>query len=182
MTTNDVAERTLSRDELKAMGEILLPFEPSVPLNISWEGAALLDQRKAKVDPSRVRERPSVKFTPEPGAYYTLALVGPDGPNHNTSSGSSCFCHRVWRHWLVVNIRGNEVQKGDEVTDYSGPSPPKGAGLRRYTFVLFKQPSSIVWTPLMNDARGRSGFSINDWVIRHRLQPVGCQLFFADAS
>ena len=35
---------------------------------------------------------------------------------------------REWHHWLVINIPGNQVEKGDEISQYIGAGPPKGTG------------------------------------------------------
>lgn len=33
-----------------------------------------------------------------------------------------------FQHWLVTNIPGNDVSKGDELTAYIGSGAPKGTG------------------------------------------------------
>lgn len=43
--------------------------------------------------------------------------------------------YREWRHWLVMNIPGCAVSKGDEVAVYVGSGPPEGTGLHRYVFL-----------------------------------------------
>jgi hypothetical protein len=65
---------------------------------------------------------------------YTLILydskaVSPSG-NHN--------------HWLVINIPGNSLRKGElnegtTLLSYKGPSPPSGSGEHIYTFEIYKQ-------------------------------------------
>lgn len=49
-------------------------------------------------------------------------LTDPDAPSRQNPK------LREWRHWLVVNIPGSEVSKGQTISDYNGPSPPKGTG------------------------------------------------------
>lgn len=46
---------------------------------------------------------------------------------------------REVRHWLVVNIPGNNVDEGETKWSYIGSGPPKGTNLHRYVFLVFKQ-------------------------------------------
>ncbi|MFT7813452.1 phosphatidylethanolamine-binding protein 4 [Arapaima gigas] len=70
---------------------------------------------------------------------YTLMMVDPDAPSRRSPTRSH------WRHWLVVDILGSDLQKGDikgsVLTEYRPPSPPANTGLHRYQFLLFEQPS-----------------------------------------
>jgi hypothetical protein len=69
---------------------------------------------------------------------YTLILydskaVSPSG-NHN--------------HWLVINIPGNSLSKGElnegtTLLSYKGPAPPSGSGEHKYTFELYKQNGDL---------------------------------------
>jgi len=69
---------------------------------------------------------------------YTLILydskaVSPSG-NHN--------------HWLVINIPGNSLRKGElnegtTLLPYKGPAPPSGSGQHKYTFELYKQNGDL---------------------------------------
>lgn len=45
--------------------------------------------------------------------------------------------------WLVTNILGADLSKGEVLSDYIGSGPPKGTGLHRYIFLLYKQPQKI---------------------------------------
>ncbi len=59
------------------------------------------------------------------------------------------------RHWIVANIPGGDVHKGEEISKYAGAGPPKGSGLNlefpnlmivglhRYVFLLFEQKGKI---------------------------------------
>lgn len=42
---------------------------------------------------------------------------------------------REWRHWLVGNIPGFDVSKGETLSEYIGSGPPKDTGLHRYIFL-----------------------------------------------
>ena len=60
-------------------------------------------------------------------------MTDPDAP-----SRANPFVGEV-RHWLVVNIPGNDLVKGDTIAEYRGSGAPKGTGLHRYIFLLYKQ-------------------------------------------
>ncbi|KAI1706288.1 protein D2 [Ditylenchus destructor] len=44
---------------------------------------------------------------------------------------------------MVANIRENNICSGLQVAEYWGPDPPKGAGCRRYLFLVYKQKKRI---------------------------------------
>ena len=56
-------------------------------------------------------------------------LLDPDAPSRADPK------FREWRHWLVVNIPGSDVAKGEEVAAYIGSGPPEGTGLHRYVYL-----------------------------------------------
>jgi len=58
---------------------------------------------------------------------YTLILHDPDAVGGNKI------------HWLVINIPGNRVDKGESILQYEGPHPPRGSGIHRYCFLLLEQ-------------------------------------------
>jgi phosphatidylethanolamine-binding protein (PEBP) family uncharacterized protein len=50
-------------------------------------------------------------------------------------------CGRFFLHWLVINIPGLDVKRGEVITPYMGPAPPKGR--HRYVFLLYKQSGRL---------------------------------------
>lgn len=38
------------------------------------------------------------------------------------------FNYREWHHFIVVNIKGNDISSGCVMSDYVGSGPPKGTG------------------------------------------------------
>lgn len=60
-------------------------------------------------------------------AFNLLSLHSdPDAPSRKEPK------YREWRHWVVVNIPGGDVSKGEVCAEYVGAGPPKGTGLHRY--------------------------------------------------
>ncbi|XP_055323149.1 protein D3-like [Sitodiplosis mosellana] len=91
-----------------------------------------------ELKPSQIQDKPTeVAWPCKEGAYYTVLMYNPDGPSRVAP------VNREYRHWLVVNIPENDIEKGQEVVGYSKGVPPKGSGLHRYVFLVFKQPKII---------------------------------------
>jgi hypothetical protein len=85
--------------------------------------------------PLQTAKQPIVIYdTTDINDKYTLIMydskaVSPSG-NHN--------------HWLMINIPGNSLRRGDlsegtTLLSYKGPAPPSGSGQHKYTFELYKQ-------------------------------------------
>lgn len=87
------------------------------------------------VKPSEAIDRPSVSYESQGDALWTLALTSLDG--HLTEG------EKEYIHWLVANIPGDIVEKGDTIVEYLQPFPLKGTGFHRYVFVLYKQGGKV---------------------------------------
>ncbi|KAK9765896.1 hypothetical protein K7432_005420, partial [Basidiobolus ranarum] len=79
------------------------------------------------------QKQPSIHFDAEANAKYTLIFADPDAPSRSNHTLGE------FRHWLVGNIPGNDIAKGDIITAYLGPAAPPGTGFHRYTFKLYRQ-------------------------------------------
>lgn len=51
-----------------------------------------------------------------------LGFADPDAPSRKEPK------FREWHHWLVGNIPGGDVKKGDTLSEYVGSGPPQGTG------------------------------------------------------
>lgn len=58
----------------------------------------------------------------DPQKLYTLVLTDPDAPSRKDPK------FREWHHFLVTNMKGNNVGSGTVLSDYVGSGPPKGTG------------------------------------------------------
>ncbi|KFO08206.1 Phosphatidylethanolamine-binding protein 1 [Balearica regulorum gibbericeps] len=56
----------------------------------------------------------------DPHKLYTLVLTDPDAPSRKDPK------FREWHHFLVTNMKGNDVGSGTVLSDYVGSGPPKG--------------------------------------------------------
>lgn len=116
--------------------------------------------------PTQVQNPPKVSWEAEPGALYTLIKTGecpeplhrsldPDAPSRKEPK------FREWHHWVVANIPGSEVGKGDVLSEYIGAGPPPDTGLHRYVYLVYKQTGR-----LEDKEHGHLGFSgdkRNNW-------------------
>lgn len=66
-------------------------------------------------------------------SLFIIETLDPDAPSRQAPAS------REFVHWLVVNIPGDQVAKGDTLAEYVGSGPPKGSGLHRYVFLVYKQ-------------------------------------------
>lgn len=64
-------------------------------------------------------------------------MFDPDAPSRQEPTLSEV------RHWLVVNIPGDAVNNGRAIVEYIGSGAPKGTGLHRYIFLVYRQNGEI---------------------------------------
>lgn len=83
-----------------------------------------------ELTPTKVKDQPSVTWQAEKDVFYTLAMTDPDAPSRKQPK------FREWHHWLVVNIPGDDISKGDTLSEYIGAGPPKDTGLHRYVLLV----------------------------------------------
>ena len=91
--------------------------------------------------------------------------------------------HFQWHHWLVGNIPGQDVSKGETLSAYVGSGPPQGTGLHRYVFLVYKQNGKITFDePRLPNTSGenRGGFSISKFAKKYNLgNPVAGNFYQA---
>ncbi|XP_030752487.1 protein D3-like isoform X2 [Sitophilus oryzae] len=98
------------------------------------KGDVNLGNELAPVD---VRKQPEISYPADEKKYYTLIMTDPDAPSRANPT------RREFRHWLVVNIPGSDVSKGEVISAYVGSGPPKDTGLHRYIFLVYEQPGKL---------------------------------------
>lgn len=118
----------------------------------------------------QVQKAPTVKWAADPKKLYTLFMVDPDAP-----FASEPF-FRSWVHWLVVNMPGAQVAKGEVVQAYNGPFPPPSAekSLHRYVLLAYQQRG-----PISGSYYSPAAFNVQAFVKQHKLvQPPVAGNFF----
>ena len=130
--------------------------------------------------PTQVKNQPKVNWEAENEQLYTLIKTDPDAPSRNDPK------FREWHHWLVVNIPGKEVNKGETLSEYIGSGPPVETGLHRYVYLVFKQPNGTIEDPEHGHLTNKSGskrgtFKVSKFAAKHKLgNPIAGNFFQAE--
>ncbi|CAG2116489.1 unnamed protein product, partial [Medioppia subpectinata] len=90
-----------------------------------------------ELTPTQVKNRPAVSWTADTGSLYTLIMVDPDAPSRQDRAYGDV------KHWLVINIPGDDVSNGHTLAEFVASGPPKDSGLHRYIFLVYKQSDVI---------------------------------------
>ncbi|XP_033211338.1 protein D2-like isoform X2 [Belonocnema kinseyi] len=177
-----IGSRLLSRmTEALKTNEVIPDVVDTVPaeiVEVTYPNNLKLDQIGKVLTPTQVKDQPAVKWNAESSSFYTLCMTDPDAPSRKEPK------FREWHHWLVGNIPGNDVQKGETLSEYVGSGPPEGTGLHRYVFLVYKQPGKVTFdakrlTNKSGDNRG--GFSIKKFAAKHNLgDPIAGNMYQAE--
>ena len=88
------------------------------------------------ITPSETKEQPIIKYNSNENDLYTLILYDPNS------------IYGTYIHWVIVNIKGDNINKSSVIIPYIGPHPPSGTGIHNYTFQLYKQTEKKDIKPL----------------------------------
>jgi len=130
-----------------------------------------------ELTPTQVKSAPEVSYENSAKVYYTLLMVDPDAPSRQNNT-------LKWvKHWLVVNIPGDNVAKGTPYAEYLGSGPPKGTGLHRYFFFLYQQREKLEFNEPKSGALSRDHrlkFNVKSFVQKYGLgEPIAANYFKA---
>lgn len=115
----------------------------------------------AELTPTAVKDIPNVSWECEKDVLYTLMMVDPDAPSRQDPKFGEV------RHWLVVNIPENSISDGKTIVEYIGSGAPKGTGLHRYIFLVYKQNGKIDYNGTITSNRFASLSS--DFYLFHQI-------------
>ncbi|XP_077983170.1 large ribosomal subunit protein mL38-like [Glandiceps talaboti] len=113
-------------------------FLPQVIMHINYDQTddfTVPVHRGNVVSPAEATNTPSISYSSSPDDLWTLLLTNPDG--HLLDNEAE------YLHWMVGNIPGNEIEKGELICDYLKPFPAQGTGYHRLIYVLLKQDGKI---------------------------------------
>ncbi|KAG2470677.1 PEBP1 protein, partial [Polypterus senegalus] len=153
--------------------------QPAKPLTVHY-GSLEIDELGRVLTPTQVQNRPtSISWEGcDPGKMYTLALTDPDAPSRKDPK------FREWHHFLVVNMKGSDINSGKVLSDYVGSGPPKGTGLHRYVWLIYEQPAELSCDePVLSNRSGdhRGKFKIAQFRKKYGLgRPVAGNCYQAE--
>lgn len=155
----------------------IIPKVPSQILKITYNDGVRAELGN-QLRPNQSKSQPEVRWKLYDGdvdAYYTLAMIDPDAPTRMAP-----FLGEV-NHWLVGNIKGNDLNSGRTLSEYRGCGPPRGTGLHRYIFLLYKQNGSLEFdeqTIPSSNRMSRIRFSIKKFAKKYKLgEPIAGNFF-----
>lgn len=115
--SSEEVSRRLREEEI--IPDVLGKLDDDVKvLKVFWNDEVKADLGNT-LTPTQVQKQPKVEYEAEEDSFYTLAMQDPDAPSRREPS------RREFRHWLVINIPGKNVEKGETVWEYIGSGPPK---------------------------------------------------------
>jgi len=92
------------------------------------------------------------ELTPEESAYPPTAISFPgDGDSSNKLHTLVMLdiTDNNRLHWLVINIPGPKVNKGEVIATYAGPNPSEGSGFHKYVMLVMEQTESFSEEPFI---------------------------------
>jgi len=114
-------------------------FHPCVNLDVAFpqeDDMMVPVFRGNLIKPFEASSKPEVSWQSENDSdLWCLAMTGLD--THLTEPGQE------YLHWMVANVRGSDLNSGQELLSFLQPFPPMGTGYHRYAFVLYKQEQHI---------------------------------------
>lgn len=154
----------------------VIPVAPTEIAKVSYVSGVSANEGN-ELTPTQVKDIPTVEWNADSSSFYTLCMTDPDAPSRKTPT------YREWHHWLVGNIKGNDISTGETLSEYVGSGPPPDTGLHRYVFLIYKQDGKLTFdearlTNRSGDNRG--GFSISKFAKKYNLgNPVAGQFYQA---
>ncbi|KAG5878106.1 hypothetical protein JTB14_017973 [Gonioctena quinquepunctata] len=164
--------------KMKSHGVVpdVIDVAPNDILEVTYPSGVKVDLGN-ELTPTQVKDEPKLKWRAQDNILYTVAMVDPDAPSRADPSVSEVL------HWLVGNVPGIDVTKGDTIAEYIGSGPPLDTGLHRYIFLIYKQKEKINFEEkkiLKTTTEGRLNFSIRKFAEKYHLgQPISGNLYQA---
>ncbi|XP_037953957.1 protein D3-like [Teleopsis dalmanni] len=145
----------------------IIDAAPKERAQIKYPSGAVVELGN-ELTPTQVKDQPEVTWNAESGVLYTLLMVDPDAPSRQDPK------YREVCHWLVINIPGDKVAKGQTVVEFVGSGPPEGTGLHRYIFFVFKQAEKITTDKFISKTtrEGRFNVKTRDYIGKYNLTTV----------
>ena len=133
------------------------------------------NNKKTNFTQEETANPPEVRIE-NPEGLYTLVMIDPDAGKKSEKNARPGNSDKYYLHWLVINIpaTGN-INEGDDIVPYAGPTPPPNTGSHEYIFILYRQKVSLM-TGLM--VKERPQWSLNGFLQGKELTEVKRQSVF----
>ncbi|XP_012266194.2 protein D2-like [Athalia rosae] len=170
-----VAANVASEFEAAQIKPDIIKDAPNSLITVKYGGKSV--SPGDELTPTEVKHVPEIHYEHEGGVLYTLVMTDPDVPNTRGYN-------REFQHWVVGNIPEDSVAKGEVLTAYVGSGPPKGSGLHRYIFLLYKQNQGAITFDerrlSSRDGTKRRRFSVQKFAEKYDLEgPIAGNYFKA---
>jgi phosphatidylethanolamine-binding protein (PEBP) family uncharacterized protein len=166
------------RKKMEADGIVpqILETAPAAHLHLTYPNGNKVKLGN-ELAPEEVKDEPQAEWEADPAKYYTLVMFDPDAPSRKEPTLADV------KHWLVGNIQGGDVSKGDVIAEYFGSGPPKGTDLHRYIFLVYEQKERVTFDEprsLKESRAHRLKWSLKEFVKKYELgSPVAGDFFKA---
>ncbi|XP_017021926.2 putative odorant-binding protein A5 [Drosophila kikkawai] len=159
--------------EMEVMPDIL-DEPPKELLRIRYDNTFDIEEGKTYT-PTELKFQPRLDWDADHESFYTVVMICPDAPNRENPM------YRSWLHWLVVNVPGLDIMKGQPISDYFGPLPPKDSGMQRYLILVYQQSDKLDFDEKkieLSNADGHSNFEVKKFAEKYELgSPVAGNVF-----
>ena len=137
-------------------------------------------------DTPKVYYHPDPEYPVDTSAKYTLVCTDPDATSRaNPIMGE--YCHWVAKDIQFDSAEGGFVKVVHNVMPYMGPGPPKGTGLHRYIFLLYKQDPAVSVSDVADRVKWGLGtpgtpvrVGVEHWATENKLTLLAANFFFAE--
>ena len=109
----------------------------------------------------------NLTWNANPQKLYTVMLTDLSAPHPEDN------IYSPFLHWLVVNVPGNDINRGDVLMEYEPPNPPSDSNPHTYIFDILEQSERIRPT----HHRVRANFALEKFVERNNLIPLTSTYF-----
>ncbi|XP_015791451.1 protein D2-like [Tetranychus urticae] len=107
-------------------------------------------------------EKPMIKYPTKSNTLYTFMMLDLDEPSPSLPTFRSVI------HWLVINVKRDDLQSGFNIYSYLIPVPTPNMGAHRYVFMVFEQPKEFAIGSNAMIAVG-SKFNVSEWASQNKV-------------
>jgi large subunit ribosomal protein L35 len=130
-------------------------------LKVFFNGQSIISGQTVKL--LDVQKKPTVRYEPVTGKFYTLIMYDPDAPSKKNPFNKN------WLHWLVIN-------NDQTIVPFSPSNPPAGSGPHRYCLCLFEQRNNLRVSPINR----REKFDVEKFVNHNQLHQISCLFYISE--